>query len=87
MACTDDTTWLEARLTKTEALIVAYEDAILAISSGAALSYTIDTGQTRQTVTKQQLGSLQRTLNSLESRRAVLRAQLGCGTVRVVPNW
>jgi hypothetical protein len=87
MALPDETTWLEARITATEALITAYEDAILALSSGAALSYTIDTGQTRQTVTKQQIASLRATLDGLENRRATLRARrYGSGT-RPVPGW
>ena len=76
----DDSEWLEARLEKTKTLIVAYEDAILALSTGAVQSYSLDTGQTRQVVTKQQISQLQNTLESLENRYAVLRAQLGCTT-------
>jgi hypothetical protein len=86
MSC-DDREWLEARLAKTEELIVAYEDAILALSTGTVQSYSLDTGQTRQTVTKQQLSQIKNTLDSLENRRAVLRAQLGCGTVNVRPAY
>lgn len=86
MAC-DDRAWLQARLTETEALIVAYEAAILALSTGTVQSYSLDTGQTRQTVTKQQLSQIQNTLESLENRRAVLRAQLGCTTRIVRPVY
>lgn len=75
---TDETTWLEERISKTEALIVAYEDAITAIAGGAQ-SYSLDTGQTRQTVTKANLSSLRDVLNSLENRRATLKARL-CGS-------
>jgi hypothetical protein len=82
MTC-NDTEWLQARLAKTEELIVAYEDAITALSSGTVMSYSIDTGQTRQSVTKHQLSQIENVLERLENRRAVLRAQLGCGHVYV----
>lgn len=77
MTCTD-TTWLEARITKTKELIEAYENAILALSTGSVQSYQLDTGQTRQSVTKQQLSQLKNTLDSLENRYATLQARLGC---------
>lgn len=78
--------WLEARVTATKALIVAYENAILALAGGAQ-SYSLDTGQTRQTVTKADLGSLRLQLNELENRLSVLDARLcGAGT-NVVPGF
>lgn len=80
MTCTD-TTWLEARITKTKELIEAYEEAILQLSTGAVQSYSLNTGQTQQTVTKQQLSQLKNTLESLENRYATLQARLGCGRV------
>ena len=76
MIC-DDTTWLLERLEKTKALIVAYEDAILQLSTGAVQSYRLSTGQTDQSVTKQQLSQLRNTLESLENRYATLQARLG----------
>jgi hypothetical protein len=81
-----DREWLEARVTATKALIVAYENAILALAGGAQ-SYSLDTSQTRQTVTKADLGSLRLQLNELENRLAVLDARLcGAGT-RVIPGF
>jgi hypothetical protein len=81
-----DREWLEARVTATKAAIIAYEEAILALAGGSQ-SYSIDTGQTRQTVTKADLGSLRLQLNELENRLAVLDARLcGAGT-NVVPGF
>lgn len=74
--------WLEARVTATKAAIEATEAAILALSSGAQ-SYTLDTGQTRQVVTKADIASLRLQLNELENRLSVLDARL-CGAGRTV---
>lgn len=80
MASSISTDWLEERITKTKALIEAYEDAILALSSGAQ-SYTLDTGQTRQTVTKAQLSQLSTTLDRLEGRlQRLIDMRCGAGT-------
>lgn len=77
-----DRAWLEERIARTEELIVATEDAITALESGAQ-SYHLDTGQTRQTVVKAQLSQLKTTLDSLENRRATLKARL-CGAAVIV---
>jgi hypothetical protein len=87
MSCEDETTWLEARIARTKELIVKYEDAIDALSTGAVQSYSLDTGQTRQTVTKHQLGSMRLQLDSLENRLATLQARLCGGSTRVIPGF
>lgn len=74
MPC-DDTEWIKRRLARTEELIEKIEDAIEALAGGAQ-HYHLDTGQTRQSVTKAQLASLRSQLASLEQRRADLRARL-----------
>lgn len=82
----DDTEWFMERIAATKALIVKYEEAIDAVSTGAQ-SYSMDTGQTRQVVTKAQLGSLQLTLQRLETRLATYQQRL-CGTQTYVrPGW
>jgi hypothetical protein len=81
----DDSTFLEARITRTEELIVIYEDAIAALGAGAQ-SYQLSTGQTTQLVTKANLATMRTTLSSLENRRATLRATLLGGT-HVTPAW
>jgi len=80
-------TWLEERIAATANLIEQYEAAILALSSGAVLSYTIDTGQTRQTVTKQQLNIVRATLDELEQRLAGYYARRYGGGTHMVPGY
>lgn len=75
-------TFIQDRITAIEALIVAYEAASLALATGGVQSYTLDTGQSKQTVTKLDLGRLQETLDGLYNQRAVLTARLnGGGTI------
>ena len=75
MPLPNDTDWLKARIAKVEAAIEAYEDAILALSTGAQ-TYSLDTGQTRQSVTKANLSEMRNALANLENKRATLRARL-----------
>jgi len=60
------TEYLEARRAAKLAQITACDAAILAVMSGAQ-SYSLDTGQTRQSVTKTTLGELRRMLQQLEA--------------------
>jgi hypothetical protein len=69
-----DAEWLDARIARTKELIVAYEDAIEAIAGGAQ-SYSLDTGQTRQTVTKANLSEIRNALSHLENRLSTLDAR------------
>ena len=80
-----DTTFLSERITATRAQIVAYEDAITAIVSAGVTSYTLDTGQSRQTVTRLDLPALQNALDSLYSRLDALEARISGGAVIVGP--
>lgn len=82
----DDTAWIKARIAATKALIVAYEAAVLALSTGAQ-TYQLDTGQSRQLVSKAQLGSLELTLKRLEARLSTLQQRLGRGRFYVRPGW
>lgn len=82
-----DAAFIQARIDATKAMIIAYEDAATALAAGVQ-SYTLDTGQTRQTVTKLDLAQLQRTIDSLYNRCATLEARLnGSGTVTTRPVW
>lgn len=87
MTCDDDTDRILAKIEKTEAMIDAIEDALLAFSTSNIQSYRLSTGQTDQTVTRANIVSLRGSLDSLENRRAVLRAQLGCGQRYARPAW
>lgn len=83
-----DREFIQARIDATKAQIVAYEDAALALGTGGVQSYTLDTGQTRQTVTRLDLNWLQENIDRLYNRCATLEARLnGSGTVNVRPVW
>ena len=83
-----DRTYLQERITKTKAMIEAYEDAVLALGTDGIQSYDLDTGQTRQRVTKLDLDDLNETLEKLYNRLAVFEARLnGCGTTIMRPCW
>lgn len=82
-----DVAFIQARIDATKAQIIAYEDAATALAGGVQ-SYTLDTGQTRQTVTKLDLSAIQRTIDSLYNRCATLEARLnGSGTITARPAW
>lgn len=80
--------WYTNRITALQTAIEAHETAIAAVVGGAQ-SYTLDTGQTRQTVTKSNLTELRKTLAFLENQLAVLEARCGrtAGVSRVTPGW
>jgi hypothetical protein len=79
--------WIAQRILATRILIVKYEAAIDALSVGGVQSYQLDTGQTRQLVTKMQLGSLQLMIGRLESRLSTLEQRLGAARIYVRPAW
>ena len=82
-----DAAFIQARIDATKTQIVAYEDAATALAAGVQ-SYTLDTGQTRQTVTKLDMRGLQLAIDQLYNRCATLEARLnGSGTVTVRPAW
>jgi len=82
-----DRTFIQARIDATKLQIVAYEDAALALASGVQ-SYTLDTGQSRQTVNKLDLSAINKTIDSLYNRCATLEARLnGSGTLTARPAW
>ena len=83
-----DATQIQARIDATLAQIDAYEAAALALATGGAQSYTLDTGQTRQTVTKLDLDAIQKTLDSLYNRCVTLSARLNGSNVTIArPAW
>ena len=88
VSCCDDVAWIQEQIAWLKQAIVAYRAAMLAISSGAVLSYTLDTGQTKQTVTKQQLPTVKAALDGFVSELRYWQNQLGgCATVYVRPAW
>lgn len=71
-----DRTFLTARITAAKAQIVAYEDAITTLTAGGTLQYSLDTGQSRQSVTRNDVVRLNRQLDALYNRLATLEARL-----------
>lgn len=83
-----DTTFLQARIDATKAQIEIYEDAISALGIGGAQEYMLDTGQSRQRVTKLDLKSLNTVLDSLVNRLVVYEQRLtGNGNSIGRPAW
>jgi len=81
------TEWLEARVEATQTAIEAIELAIATLAAGAQ-SYSLDTGQTRQVVSKADVASLRITLMSQYNLLAWLDSQLcGTGVARVIPGF
>lgn len=83
--------YTEARITRTQAMIEALEDAIEQLSLEKIHSYDLDTGQNRSRVTKQDLPRLKDLLVSLDARLCRLQKQLsnlnGDLTIQVAPIW
>lgn len=80
--------FLQTRITNTESQICAYEGAIEALVVQGVASYTLDTGQTTQTVTKLNLSGLQKSLDALYNRRATMLARCnGAGNTHSRPAW
>lgn len=81
-------TFIQARIDKAEERIDATEEAIHAITVGGAQSYTLDTGQNVQKVTKLDLKDLRASISSDLNLITTLEARLtGSGVVTVRPAF
>lgn len=85
--CNND--FLKKRLATIEALIEQYELALLAFTDDVHLqSYTLNTGQTTQTVSRFDITRLQAALPSLYNQQATLNARItGCGVKIAGAAW
>lgn len=80
--------FLQDRINATKNQIEALENAAADLSAGTIQSYTIDTGQSRQVVTRSNVSSLNKQIDSLYNRLAMLEARLtGSGTIVGRPAW
>lgn len=79
--CCDDVEWAQARIAATKLAIVSVEDAILSLATSNTASYSLNSGQTQQSVTRNQIGSLRMLLPQLEDRLADYQNQLCGGAV------
>jgi hypothetical protein len=85
--CCDDAEWLSDRIAAKKAAILALDAAITAVAGGAQ-SYSLDTGQTRQVVTRANLSEIRNMVRALESDLSTLQMRLnGCGRFQVRPGW
>ncbi len=84
-----DAAFIQARIDATKLQIVAYEDAALAFATNQNIqTYELDTGQTRQRVTRADLASIQNTIDKLYNRCATLQTRLdGSGTAIMRPGF
>lgn len=79
-----DKTFFTTQIEKTKELIDLYDTAITAILTGGVESYTLDTGQSIQKVTKLNISKYQAVYDSLLNRLATLNARVyGCGVTHV----
>ena len=85
-----DAIFLQARIDRTKDQILAIEDVLdaMALEEGAGTkSYSLNTGQTVQTVTKHDTHRLEASVDSLMNRLVTLEARQSGGTVQGVPGW
>lgn len=82
-----DLAWWQARLDAAKAAVIAYETAIDALASGSVQSFTLDTGQNRQTVMKKDLGSLRLAYDAALNRVATLEARINGAAGQGRPGW
>lgn len=67
--------FLKSQIERTKTQIESVADAIDQLTAGAVQSYSIDTGQTKQSVTKVDLDMLHRRYDSLMNRYYMLKAR------------
>ena len=80
--------FLKQRIEATKNIIIEYETAVLTLNTTSAISYTLNTSQTTQTVTKRDVAGLQASLNGLYNTLATLEARLtGNGVIIAGPAW
>lgn len=80
--------FLNERIEATKQQIIAYEAAMTFFATNnAAYTYTLDTGQSRQSVTRAQLGELKRTVDSLYNQLATLCARAEGSATIARPAW
>lgn len=82
-----DPQWEYERLLKVKALIEAIDDAILAVTVGGVLEYSLNTGQSIQRVTRQDVARLTDARRALFQQYDSLCARLtNGGAIQVIPG-
>jgi hypothetical protein len=75
--CESLTEYYNNELCNLQKLVYQYEVALSALLTGTHQSYEIDTGQSRQRVTRLDIDDLQKTLQNMRTRLAELELFLG----------
>lgn len=82
-----DREWEQARLDKTKAIINALDDAILQLSTTGILEYHLDTGQSKQRVTRQDVARMTEMRADLFNQYDALCSRLtNGGAIQVIPG-
>lgn len=79
-------TWTEDRIAALRVRIEAYEAAVDALASGVE-EYTLDTGQTKQRVRRQNALELEQAIDKMYQRLASLEARSGKPSHTGRPAW
>ena len=80
--------FIQARIDATQLLIVALENASLDLANGNIASYTLDTGQDRQVVTRNNMTELMNAIDAAYNRCAMLEVRLNGGSQIISqPGW
>ena len=83
-----DATFVKSRIDTIKLRIVAYEDAARALATDGTQLYTLDTGQSKITVTKLDLANIRATIDGLMNQLVVYEARLtGNGVLIVRPGF
>lgn len=82
-----DSNWLKERIEAAKALIEAMEAGYLAVATGAQRRYTLDTGQTRLMIERQNLNELQAAIDAQYNFIATTEARLYGAAAQVRPVW
>jgi hypothetical protein len=83
-----DRTWLAQKITDVQAQIDAWEGVLdFFAANNTVQSYTLDTGQSRQTVNRSQLSEIRTLLNSLYNRLSTLEARLNGASIAARAYW
>lgn len=83
----DDTT-LAQQIADAKTILAAITAAITALADLTVQSYTLDTGQSVETVKRTDLPKLLASRRSMQNELCTLQArQTGSGVVHVVPGW
>ena len=82
--------FVQSRIDYYQTALTAAETALAGIIDGSTMSYTIDTGQSKTTVTSINVSTLQNHLDWLAERLEYWANQLpgaGAGATHIIPGW